>query len=141
MTMAHRDLASADIWERSLERSRYRRALTPKARREIARRKRVSAALATAMVTGPAAPLAAAQLLGGTKAAVASESPANRAIEVREGGLPLTIGAQGDLVAQVQSALGMALFHRVQCDVEVGGRLPLGAQSGWQHVPGHLAGY
>src|SRR3712207_9005805 len=101
MTTARRDLASPEVWQRSLERSRYRRALTPKARREIARRKHVSAALATAIVAGPSAPLAAAHLIGGTKAAVASASPANRAIEVREGGLPLMIGAQGDLVAQV----------------------------------------
>jgi murein DD-endopeptidase MepM/ murein hydrolase activator NlpD len=38
-------------------------------------------------------------------AAVASESPANRAIEIREGGLPLQLGSQGELVAEVQRAL------------------------------------
>jgi len=66
----------------------------------------VSAALATAVVAGPATPLAAAQVTSGDlSAAVASESPANRAIEIREGGLPLRAGSQGDLVVQVQRAL------------------------------------
>ena len=106
MTNAHRDLAAPDLWTRSLERSRRRRELLAKARRETTRRKHVSAALATAMVAGPAAPLAAAQLSGtGVSAAVAAQSPANRAIEIREGGLPLQLGSQGELVAEVQRAL------------------------------------
>src|SRR5688500_3983897 len=108
MTTAQRDLASAEIWERSLERSRYRRALAPKAKRATARRKHVSAALATAVVAGPTAPLAAAQLAGSGKASVAAASPANRAIEVRDGGLPLVLGSQGDLVAHVQRALSVS---------------------------------
>src|SRR5687767_11696425 len=108
MTTAHRDLASAEIWQRSLERARYRRGLAPKARRENARKKHVSAALATAMVAGPSAPLAAAQVSSDLEASVASESPASRAIEVREGGLPLMLGSQGDLVAHTQRALGIA---------------------------------
>ena len=53
MTNAHRDLATPEPWARSLERSRRRRALLPKARRENRRRKHVSAALATAVVAGP----------------------------------------------------------------------------------------
>ena len=58
------------------------------------------------MVAGPAAPLAAAQVSGtSVSAAVAAESPANRAIEIREGGLPLQVGSQGALVAEVQRAL------------------------------------
>src|SRR3954454_7413180 len=106
MTNAHRDLAAAEPWARSLERSRRRRALLPKARRENRRKKHVSAALATAVVAGPGTPLAAAQVTSGDlSAAVAAESPANRAIEIREGGLPLQVGSQGDLVVQVQRAL------------------------------------
>src|SRR5215213_8336017 len=106
MTNAHRDLAAPEPWARSLERSRRRRALLPKARRESRRRKHVSAALATAVVAGPATPLAAAQVTSGDlSAAVAAESPANRAIEIREGGLPLRVGSQGDLVVQVQRVL------------------------------------
>ena len=66
----------------------------------------MSAALATAVVAGPGAPLAAAQVTSGNlSAAVAAESPANRAIEIREGGLPLQVGSQGDLVMQVQRGL------------------------------------
>ena len=65
----------------------------------------MSAALATAMVTGPAAPLAAAQVSGDVSASVAAASPANRAIEIREGGLPLQLGSRGELVAEVQRAL------------------------------------
>ncbi|MEA2366164.1 MAG: hypothetical protein QOI32_1676, partial [Thermoleophilaceae bacterium] len=105
MTHAHRDLATAEPWIRSMERSRKRRALLPKARREHNRRKHLSAALATAAVVGPATPVAAAQVSGNVSAAVAAESPANRAIEVREGGLPLQVGSQGALVAEVQREL------------------------------------
>jgi Meckel syndrome type 1 protein len=108
MTKAHRDLATPELWTRSLERSRHRRELLPKARRENSRRKHMSAALATAVVAGPGAPLAAAQVSGDVSAAVAAESPANRAIEIREGGLPLRVGSQGELVAHVQTKLGVA---------------------------------
>ena len=108
MTNAHRDLATPELWNRSLERSRRRRELLPKARREINRKKHLSAALATAVVAGPGAPIAAAQVSGDVSAAVAAESPANRAIEIREGGLPLRVGSQGDLVAHVQTKLGVA---------------------------------
>jgi murein DD-endopeptidase MepM/ murein hydrolase activator NlpD len=108
MTNAHRDLATPELWTRSLERSRTRRALLPKARRENNRRKHLSAALATAVVAGPGAPIAAAQVSGDVSTAVAAESPANRAIEIREGGLPLRVGSQGDLVAHVQTKLGVA---------------------------------
>ncbi len=64
MTNAHRDLAAPELWTRSLERSRRRRELLPKGRRENNRRKHLSAALATAVVAGPGAPLAAAQVSG-----------------------------------------------------------------------------
>ena len=64
MTNAHRDLAAPELWTRSLQRSRRRRALLPKPRRENNRKKHMSAALATAVVAGPAAPLAAAQVSG-----------------------------------------------------------------------------
>jgi murein DD-endopeptidase MepM/ murein hydrolase activator NlpD len=105
---AYRDLAQPELWQHSLVRSRKRRALLIRGRREHTRKKHISAALATAMVAGPAAPFAAAQTSSGLKASVASESPANRAIEIREGGLPLQLGSSGDLVAHVQRALGVA---------------------------------
>ena len=104
---AHRDLAQPELWLHSLTRSRKRRALLLRGRREHSRKKHISAALATAMVAGPAAPLAAAQTSSSLQASVASESPANRAIEIREGGLPLHLGSSGDLVAHVQRALGV----------------------------------
>jgi len=108
MTNAHRDLATPELWNHSLERSRRRRELLPRARRENKRRKHMSAALATAVVAGPGTPLAAAQVSGDVSAAIAAESPANRAIEIREGGLPLRLGSQGELVAHVQTKLGVA---------------------------------
>jgi murein DD-endopeptidase MepM/ murein hydrolase activator NlpD len=121
MTNPHRDLAAPEVWIRSLERSRRRRELLPKARRENNRRKHVSAALATAMVAGPGAPLAAAQVSGDLSAEVAAESPANRAIEIREGGLPLQVGSQGELVAHVQRALHVTAdgIFGVQTDAAV----------------------
>jgi murein DD-endopeptidase MepM/ murein hydrolase activator NlpD len=122
MTTAHRDLAAPEHWTRSLERSRKRRELLPRARREASRKKHMSAALATAMVAGPGAPLAAAQVTGaGVSAAVAAESPANRAIEIREGGLPLQLGSQGELVAHVQKALHISAdgVFGVQTDAAV----------------------
>jgi Meckel syndrome type 1 protein len=103
----HRDLAQPEFWLRSSERSHRRRELLPKARREYARRRNMSAALASAMLAGPGASVAAAQMSNGVKSAVAAESPAQRAIEIREGGLPLQLGSQGDLVAHVQRALGI----------------------------------
>ncbi len=104
---AHRDLAQPELWLHSLARSRKRRTLLIRGRREHSRKKHISAALATAMVAGPTAPLAAAQTSSSLQANVASESPANRAIEIREGGLPLHLGSSGDLVAHVQRALGL----------------------------------
>ena len=104
---AYRDLAQPELWTHSLARSRKRRELLLRGRREHSRKKHISAALATAMVAGPAAPFAAAQTAGGLKANVAAASPANRAIEIREGGLPLHLGSTGDLVAHVQRALSV----------------------------------
>ena len=92
----HRDLAQPEFWLRSSERSHRRRQLLPRARREHARKRNMSAALAGAMLAGPGASVAAAQMSSNVKAAVAGESPANRAIEIREGGLPLQLGSQGD---------------------------------------------
>jgi murein DD-endopeptidase MepM/ murein hydrolase activator NlpD len=105
MTTAHRDLSSPDLWERSLERSRYRRSLLPGARRRQNRRKGIAAAMSAATVAGPASPVAFASLSGKPQADLGAETASKRAIEVREGGLPLRLGSQGPLVAQVQKAL------------------------------------
>jgi murein DD-endopeptidase MepM/ murein hydrolase activator NlpD len=105
MTLAHRDLSIPEVWERSLERSRLRRALAPRVRREHKRRKRLSAAAAAATMAGPGAPMALAQMSGDIQADVAAETSSKRAIEVRDGGLPLRFGSQGELVVHVQRAL------------------------------------
>ena len=107
MTIAQRDLAAAELWDQSLERSRRRRALAPQARREQNRRKRLSVAVAAVTMAGPATPLAAASASASDdiQAEVAGSTSSQRAIEVREGGLPLMAGSQGPLVAEVQRAL------------------------------------
>src|SRR5918992_312564 len=107
MRPTHRDLTTPELWERSLARSRLRRALAPRVRREHKRRKGLSAAAAAATMAGPGAPMAMAQFAGGgdVPAEVATETASARAIEVREGGLPLMYGSQGELVTHVQQAL------------------------------------
>src|ERR1700742_4293312 len=108
MTTARRDLAEPALWERSLERSRSRRALLPRARRELNRRRGMSTAIATAMLAGTGAPMAFAHA-SSLKRQVASESSSARAIEVKEGGLPLRLGSSGDLVAHLQGKLGVTV--------------------------------
>lgn len=105
MTTAHRDLSQPELWERSLERSRYRRALLPGARRRLNRRKGIAAAMSAATMAGPGSPMAFAQFSNKPEADIGAETASQRAIEVREGGLPLQTGSQGALVAQVQKAL------------------------------------
>src|SRR4051812_41673037 len=56
MPTKERDLASADLWERSLERSRRRRALADSARKEISRRKTATYAVSAAVATSPMYP-------------------------------------------------------------------------------------
>jgi murein DD-endopeptidase MepM/ murein hydrolase activator NlpD len=107
MSTAQRDLASLELWDQSLARSRKRRELAPRARREHNRRKRVSLAVAAVTMAGPGTPAAFAQLSRKAQAEVAAETPSARAIEVREGGLPLQLGSQGPLVAEVQTKLGV----------------------------------
>ena len=66
MNNLQRDLALHEPWQKSLERSQRRRELAARARKEVARRKGASAAMATAMLAGPAAPFAAAAQCGGS---------------------------------------------------------------------------
>jgi len=102
----HRDLASTELWLRSLERSRRRRELAAKARKEVALKKHASTAMATAMLAGQAAPLAMAGV--GSRDEDGTDVPGERTIEIREGGLPLKLGSEGDLVKQVQRGVGVA---------------------------------
>ena len=122
MTPAHRDLSTTELWDRSLERSRKRRALLPRARREQNRRKGVSAVAAAATMAGTGTPMAFAQgTSGNLQVEVAAETASQRAIEVRDGGLPLRLGSQGPLVAHVQEELGVQAdgIFGVQTDAAV----------------------
>ena len=50
-----RDLASVEMWEASLERSRRRRVLAAQGRREVARRKQAASVVSAAMAVSPTA--------------------------------------------------------------------------------------
>ena len=109
MTTPHRDLALVDPWQRSLERSLHRRAITPQARRSVARRRRASAALSTLMVAGPTGSLlAAAGFGGGNGPDVAQASPATRAIASTPAVIAFRLGSTGDAVVEIQRQLGLA---------------------------------
>ena len=60
MPVATRDLASFDLWERSLERSQRRRVLAEAARKQLMRRKTASVAMSAAVAAAPMAPSVAA---------------------------------------------------------------------------------
>ncbi len=112
MSILQRDLALHEPWQKSLERSQRRRELAARARKEVARRKGASAAMATAMLAGPAAPFAAAAQGGSSKrgddaSAPASDAGSGQQIEVRAGGLPLSFGYEGDMVAALQKGVGV----------------------------------
>src|SRR5436309_6796260 len=107
MHAPQRDLASVEVWHRSLERSRRRRVLAAQGRKEVARRKQASVAASAAMVVSPtAAAFAAAGAGGGAGSHVSSASSANRAIAPAAPAHYLRLGSQGPDVVRVQAALG-----------------------------------
>jgi Meckel syndrome type 1 protein len=107
MQAPQRDLASVEVWDRSLERSRRRRVLAAQGRREMARRKQAAGVVSAAMVMSPtAAAFAAAGAGGGGGSSVATASPANRAIAPGAPAEMLRLGSKGPDVVRVQSALG-----------------------------------
>src|SRR4051794_4097945 len=112
MQASSRDLASPELWEESLDRSRRRRELAAQGRREMTRKKQASAAVSAAMVMTQTAPAFAAALGGGggpgSGAKVAQSSPANRAIAPAVPGRPLRVGSTGPDVVRVQATLGIA---------------------------------
>src|SRR3954452_5444000 len=109
MQAPQRDLASVEVWDRSLERSRRRRVLAAQGRREMARRKQAAGVVSAAMVVSPtAAAFAAAGAGGGGGSGVAAASPANRAIAPGAPAGLLRVGSTGPDVVRVQSALGQA---------------------------------
>ena len=105
MTIAHRDLASVELWLCSLERSQRRRELAEKGRKETALKKHASTAMATAMLAGQAAPLAMAGTGAGLRDGASPADAGERTIQIKEGGLPLKLGSEGELVTLVQRAL------------------------------------
>src|SRR3954453_10243765 len=111
MQASYRDLASPDLWEDSLERSRRRRVLAARGRREMPGKKQASAAVSAAMVmtqTAPAFAAAAAAGGSGSGTKVAQSSPANRAIAPAAPGQLLRFGSTGPDVARIQNTLGIA---------------------------------
>src|SRR4051812_42068600 len=109
MHAPQRDLASVEVWDRSLERSRRRRVLAAQGRKELARRKQASVAASAAMVVSPtAAAFAAAGAGGGSGSNVSTASPANRAIAPAAPEHYLRLGSQGPDVVRIQSALAQA---------------------------------
>src|SRR4051812_32755968 len=107
MQAPHRDLASPELWEVSLERSRRRRVLAAQGRREHNRKKQAATAVSAAMVVGQTAPaLAMAAAGGGSGPKVSQSSPANRAIAPGAPSELLKLGSTGPDVARVQSAIG-----------------------------------
>src|SRR4051795_3925761 len=109
MHAPQRDLASVEVWDRSLERSRRRRVLAAQGRKELARRKQASVAASAALVASPsAAAFAAAGSGGGSGSHVSDASSANRAIAPAAPAHYLRLGSQGPDVVRVQSALAQA---------------------------------
>src|SRR3954449_12899355 len=109
MQAPQRDLASIEVWDRSLERSRRRRVLAAQGRREMARRKQAAGVVSAAMVVSPTAAAFAAAGAGGSGGAgskIAAASPANRAIAPGAPSGLLRVGSTGPDVVRVQSALG-----------------------------------
>src|SRR5690348_15251970 len=108
MEAPHRDLASFEVWEKSLARSRRRRVLAAQGRREMARKKKASAAVSAAMAVTPTAPaFASALATTGSAPKVAESSPANRAIASVAPRELLRMGSTGPDVARVQSAVAV----------------------------------
>jgi len=107
MTIPYRDLALAEPWRRSLERSLRRRRITPQIRRSIARKRRASAALTTLLVAGPAGSAFAAAGSVGVGADLTQASPAARAIDPAPTTSLFKLGSRGEAVAEIQSQLGV----------------------------------
>jgi hypothetical protein len=100
---SNRDLASAQLWERSLERSRRRRALADSARREISRRKTATYAVSAAVATSPMYPgvSSAVNELSGKDVNTVAHKLDNRHIER----VLLQFGDKSPAVASLQKKL------------------------------------
>ena len=104
MTSATRDLASHELWERSLERSRRRRVLAEDARRTISRRRNASLAVSAAMATTPVIPSVIASSMSGAR----KDTKKMRTVTPDTGQrILLKVGAVSPSVATLQRRLGV----------------------------------
>ena len=110
-TLPARDLASVELWERSLARSRHRRRFAEIGRKARRRRKSVSLALSAALAAGPVLPsgLAAAESSSGTAAAGGMDAGDGLAVSSPSTRVVLELGSHGALVAALQRRLNDVL--------------------------------
>jgi len=114
--LPRRDLASADIWERSLTRSLYRREQAALGRKELTRKKGASVAMSAAMLGATAAPsvVAAQSSSGGGSPSSAAVEPT--ALTDPGESIMLKLGDSGPAVAAVQRELAIQVDPAVEVD-------------------------
>ncbi|MGI8731185.1 MAG: peptidoglycan DD-metalloendopeptidase family protein [Solirubrobacteraceae bacterium] len=96
----HRDLASLEVWDLSLNRSRHRRVLAVRHRQSAQKTKGTAAAVSAALLVSPVLPFAtgSAQAAGEARSAPPLPRPAKSGVFVER-------GDRGKTVAKVQRAL------------------------------------
>ncbi|MHB8657376.1 MAG: peptidoglycan-binding protein [Solirubrobacteraceae bacterium] len=106
-----RDLASAELWDRSLARSRQRRRLTEIGRRSRRRKKSASLAMSAALAAAPVLPrgVAAADSGSGPAVAGSTDGPGASLLQTTGSRVVLRFGSQGGLVAAAQERLNRVL--------------------------------
>ena len=105
-TTPHRDLASVDLWELSLERSRRRRELAAKQRKAAPKTKGTAAAMSAALLASPILPtVSAAAESGGGESDSAQLSPPDAGVKVE--GVLAKRGDVGAVVAEIQHQVGV----------------------------------
>ncbi len=113
--LPRRDLASLDLWERSLERSLYRREHAEYGRKQLSRKRGASVAMSAAMLGATAAPsVVAAQSTGGGGTSSGQVEPT--ALEDPGDSILLKVGDSGPDVAAVQRELANQVDAGVQVD-------------------------
>lgn len=116
-----RDLGSADLWERSLARSRQRRRLAVLNRRNRRRRKTVSLAVSASVAGGPILPTAVAAADSGSGSAAGGAGASTAAAVQSSAHVVLQVGSQGGLVAALQQRLNEVLpFSHLAVDGSYG---------------------
>ncbi|MBV9366454.1 MAG: peptidoglycan DD-metalloendopeptidase family protein, partial [Solirubrobacterales bacterium] len=136
-----RDLASVELWQRSLARSRQRRRLTEIGRKARRRRKSVSLALSAALAAGPVLPQGVAAADSGSGSGAASTSDGGDGLSVATAGsrVVLELGSRGPLVAAAQRRLNDVMpFTHLAVD-GIYGELTRGAVVNFQRQHGLAA--